>query len=440
MKIRNSISVVFLSIAFCIATVQAQSNSDKLLPDMQKEILKSIRKLHFDRKDPVKRSQLLKSVNLQRLDSVTNQQTDPISGELTVEKYEYIYNETLTEKVKTYVFDSTKMQWDSSRIEFLFYNQEKLITIDSICVWDTLNMQWKTNEKFVYSYANGNNTETLDYLWDNDLSQWNNNKKYLYSYNEADQILEETDMHWSDSLWVNDNFTQYDYSSDSLLNTATHFSWNDSLWLNTQRDTYSYNQDKFPEMLKMDVWNAQDSTWTDNVKINFSYDEHQNFSSFTAYYFYFIWLEVSKGNYTYDDNYTRDQLVLPPMQEDIVFSIRHMLLDTKMYYYNLQTQQWKDLVILNYYYSEHEYDKVNESISKDIRIYPNPFKDIFYVNNTHSGELLMIYIYNLDGKLLYCKTLNKGQVSITIPAIPSGMYIYQIISPSANFRGKIIKL
>ena len=247
-------------------------------------------------------------------------------------------------------------------------------------------------------------------------------------------------MHWSDSLWVNDNFTQYDYSSDSLLNTATHFSWNDSLWLTTQRDTYSYNQDKFPEMLKMDVWNAQDSTWTDNVKINFSYDEHQNFSSFTAYYFYFIWLEVSKGNYTYDDNYTRDQLVLPPMQEDIVFSIRHMLLDTKMYYYNLQTQQWKDLVILNYYYSEHEYDKVNESISKDIRIYPNPFKDIFYVNNTHSGELLMIYIYNLDGKLLYCKTLNKGQVSITIPAIPSGMYIYQIISPSANFRGKIIKL
>ena len=434
---KRNVIILLLSLFFCVA-VQAQSQSSDI-PAMQKEILTSLRKLRLDWNNPSGKSRLLKSVNLQRLDSIIDQEHDPFSGELSLTKYEYIYNKTLAEVAKSTIYDSTAMQWDSSRIEYLYYNPEGLLALDSICIWDTTAAQWETYEKTVYSYSGGNNTETITLDWDSNSSQWENSMRHIYTYNENNQIVEAKDMFWMDSLWMDSNLAQYTYSSDSLLSEVIHLSKNDTVWENTQRDTYTYNADKLPEMLKMDTWDPATSAWKDYVKVELNYDEYYNLSSFVAYYFYYIWLEVSKGNYSYDNNYTKEQLVLPPIQEDVLFAIRHMLLNAEMYVKNAQ-QQWEEFISSSYFYSEHEYDGVAKIPSKDQFIYPNPFKDILFIKGAHPAEPLTIRIYNSEGQLVFLKIVEEGQIRLNVPTLPSGIYLYRIDAPSANFRGKLIKL
>jgi hypothetical protein len=68
-----------------------------------------------------------------------------------------------------------------------------------------------------------------------------------------------------------------------------------------------------------------------------------------------------------------------------------------------------------------------------LNVYPNPCRDILYINGVNYGET--INIYNIHGQLLISQTLNTPTASIHIPHLAPGVYIIK----QQNKTAKIIK-
>ena len=72
----------------------------------------------------------------------------------------------------------------------------------------------------------------------------------------------------------------------------------------------------------------------------------------------------------------------------------------------------------------------NSTIDKNISVYPNPTKDILYINLPHLHSLETISIYNALGQLVFSKPIsNEPHQSICTRELKKGIYIIKC-SPS----------
>jgi len=80
---------------------------------------------------------------------------------------------------------------------------------------------------------------------------------------------------------------------------------------------------------------------------------------------------------------------------------------------------------------------VDNHESAEIKMYPNPTKDVLYIENVRNKSL--ISIYSLEGRLL--KQVNKDQAKIDLPVsdLSSGMYLLIIRSDNTETHVKFIK-
>ena len=69
-------------------------------------------------------------------------------------------------------------------------------------------------------------------------------------------------------------------------------------------------------------------------------------------------------------------------------------------------------------------------------LYPNPTKDVLYINTKLGIKIEKIQLYSITGKLLFN---NKNNKEVSLRHFPKGIYILNIISDNNNFTKKIIK-
>lgn len=75
-----------------------------------------------------------------------------------------------------------------------------------------------------------------------------------------------------------------------------------------------------------------------------------------------------------------------------------------------------------------------EQLVKEINLYPNPIKDILYIQSAYPVK--EIKVYNMQGKLL--KTVsNVAEISLSF--LPKGMYLVQVRTEEGLFNEKVLK-
>lgn len=80
----------------------------------------------------------------------------------------------------------------------------------------------------------------------------------------------------------------------------------------------------------------------------------------------------------------------------------------------------------------------DEVIAKELKIYPNPAKDIFYLYRDGNGSALL-RVYNITGKLcLEKKIAGTGIKEIEIGHLPEGVYLVQVRSSGGNAVQKLV--
>ncbi len=79
---------------------------------------------------------------------------------------------------------------------------------------------------------------------------------------------------------------------------------------------------------------------------------------------------------------------------------------------------------------------VNEENLQKITIYPNPAKDVVYIN-TPDDKIDKINVCDLDGTVLYRFSDVK---SINISRLPAGVYLIKVVTPNKTWFNRLIKL
>jgi hypothetical protein len=76
----------------------------------------------------------------------------------------------------------------------------------------------------------------------------------------------------------------------------------------------------------------------------------------------------------------------------------------------------------------------SQSLTK-VKIYPNPAKDLVYLENAKGANLL---IYNLKGQLVLQKKLNNQQISVSLKGLNSGVYILTLKNDDKTINRKLV--
>ncbi len=87
------------------------------------------------------------------------------------------------------------------------------------------------------------------------------------------------------------------------------------------------------------------------------------------------------------------------------------------------------------YTAENSVDEV--TASSEIQVYPNPANNILHISS--DGQLISAEVYNQTGKLLLKEKMLKGEHTIDISGLQSGMYFVKIQSSDVNKMLKILK-
>jgi hypothetical protein len=73
----------------------------------------------------------------------------------------------------------------------------------------------------------------------------------------------------------------------------------------------------------------------------------------------------------------------------------------------------------------------------DVKIYPNPVKDVLQIRNTTEIQIDKVEIYNMLGKRI--KVIQKPQKSINVSQLSKGIYLLYIISENGKTTKRIMK-
>jgi hypothetical protein len=135
-------------------------------------------------------------------------------------------------------------------------------------------------------------------------------------------------------------------------------------------------------------WNDTDSSWIENYKREYSYDNEEN------------------------------------MTQHVVYNFEET------------TEQWIINWQRDYYYNEHNISQ--QVITNDISVFPNPFSKYFYIILKGNPSKIDFMLFNISGIKLLSKEISNSE-RINMEEFNQGVYIYNIHFDDRRQSGKLIK-
>lgn len=91
----------------------------------------------------------------------------------------------------------------------------------------------------------------------------------------------------------------------------------------------------------------------------------------------------------------------------------------------------------------YEYDpatSIGESLSEEVRIYPNPSTGQIHVALSHVPQALQLHVLDLKGVLWKSMTVDAPEIQLDLHALPKGVYVLTFYTEDRQFSKKIVLL
>ena len=84
---------------------------------------------------------------------------------------------------------------------------------------------------------------------------------------------------------------------------------------------------------------------------------------------------------------------------------------------------------------------VAKSVKKELfKIYPNPTKEVLYLETLDEKEIRTVQIFDITGRLMIQKTLaNQVKIKINVGELSVGLYMVKVVSDSGHYSAKFFK-
>ncbi len=366
-------------------------------------------------------------------------------------------------------YDTESENWvDYSRSDYLF-NASGQNTSATESYFNPESGNYVPDEKWSYSYTGSNMVEMLISSWDSSISQWEFVYKSNFTYNPDGTIASELESLWDGSSWQPMGKTENTYDAGGNLITELFYYWyedtsewvvsgktdniynaNGSIllttnyfwdpgtsdWIGTYREEYTYNSNWQLLVINYLTWESAGSQWINDYRDEFTYDEFQNISRVTGtQWMEGIWYLEYKNEFTYNNNFSFNDLVLPYDFTNETGLFNHMITQVSEFEYDGSVFVEIDRSIV--YYSEVNITGITTIAAGNARIFPQPASDLITFSWDSRLPFLDLTVYDINGRKVMAQTVGN-KVPVQADQLAPGLYFYRLTGNNqTEYTGKL---
>src|SRR5690554_3314471 len=358
-----------------------------------------------------KNKHTLKSTNSSkpRLDSTIEYRLDTNTNKLIPN-----HKQILTYNENNFLNGIIDWELDTSTNEFYSVYKQEMVNDANGNVLTYISSDWDDTNKEFYVINSGELTYNSNNKISKEVTYIWNTKRYKYEYiYDADKMIE-TKYKWKeyDSTWTLQDKREFIYSAHENITSIIYYNWNkdEAKWILVNKETYV--NDEYGNRIQY---------------IHLRLDNTNQLK------------EVHKIEYTYDNSYSFDDLILPQTNEKEIESLfTHRLTDLTIFIKD-SLGDWVEDSQSKYYYSGLTETSISDNQPKNISVHPNPTSQHILItlphNNISTGHFKL---FDNRGSLLISKQISNNE-KINTENLTKGIYIYTIHIDGKTKSGKIIK-
>ena len=349
---------------------------------------------------------------------------------------------------------------------YTYDNQNRVIEEENYFLNEE-NGEWVKNDKFVSTYEDDLLKVKIQYNDYDNTGEWIESTKYEYNYGQNDVLQEELTYYYYDGEWLASSKENYIYDNNGNL-TEKQSSTNPDSWLVNLKVEYTYENGNmvneshksiesditteieafvFEYNEKNQVTNRKHYTLINDAltlqeEVSRVFDANGNIDSETTQEYSEESLQMENTtliNYSYNMDYTRDQLLVPDDSEDDFGNENFNNMPIAMTMKIWVIVNWMDGASGKLFYSPRTITlNVKDIKNSNINVYPNPTIDVLSISLENTTNSANIKIFDVFGKEVISQNLmNSNQINVK--SLITGTYIYIINENGVSYSGKIIK-
>ncbi len=308
--------------------------------------------------------------------------------------------------------------------------------------WDYSTNRWADTGFFKKYNEAGVLTSIFSKYWSYDASMFHGGFKKVYTLNENDSVA------WylyyafeDDDGWVLKHRVVYYYDGDLLRQEIKEIINDDGDWQNAARYIYSYDNDGIKTVELYQEW--ADNDW-ESVGRSLFYYENGNLSKEVMQGLESSWVDNLRWFYSYDENNNliekrselrKDELWVDDLKYTYAYDDNQNLIETGFYKKDMSNTEWKKNKKVVYYWSQItlnvDYNKQNR-----VTLFPNPAGDYFYIKGSNRPEAGKVLIYDMKGRLV--RKYNRLNRRFDVAGLMPGKYIVAIYDRDTKTGNKIL--
>ena len=355
------------------------------------------------------------------------------------------------------VLDTSNSSWVNQSRYMNTFDASNRTTEVIYQTWDTGLGDWVNNTNTDYSFdGTGYATGYLEYSWNTGSSAWVNLKRATYTNNGVGSPTVKLYETWDagSSSWKNLEQEMYQYSAENRVTQYIDQQWEPIglTWVNYSKQTYNYFSNGYPHETTGYTWNPltlafMDVSYNENDSLGYQLSFYSKSVDGTTYQY--------TGGYKYIYTYTsfhRTDNTLEQLMDPITFDWYDYSKRTDTYdadqnltieldqNYDSSTHSWT-----NTFKQEHFYSYTSGIVEKhgmtEYCYFANPLDAgrSIVCPNLKEGRNYVITLYNLQGQIVYNKSVHSDE-SVSFPHnLATGMYMMQLLEDGKMVAsGKVI--
>jgi len=362
-------------------------------------------------------------------------------------KIEYTWDAKKIVSNTVYTWNNIQNDWQSYTKYVYTYNSQGNILLYISYDWYSGSSGWMQSIKTEYSYDNeGNNTLTTSNIWNGGAEYY---VKTENAYDDAGRkTLETVSYRPPDSdIWILFSTTEKSYDGDGNLLSEIRFE-SASGFLSgsgTYKNEYSYSPGANLISTLIYSWDGNINDWVLVRKEENSYDDSGNIILAETSDWKSAaneWIVISRKEYEFDINGNEIlsiNYLWNSEPHEMIFSARFATkydpngnITSKAYYDQLPgSSDWR--IRNKTFYAYKQSLIINNG--QVIRVFPNPFRDMVYVEIPGDTELYSVELFDTGGN----KIISSRARIIDLSFLSGGMYFLRIIDGNGN-KTKTLKL
>lgn len=307
-------------------------------------------------------------------------------------------------------------------------------------------LEWENWRHFVYKYDSlGDKKEWHTWCWDCANECWINEFQHYYTYDSTHRCINELIMTWDrgNLVWVKKEFFSFEYDGNNRIILQTKQTPYGEEWINNEREAYVYDEAGRTTSKSSAYWNLDYQEWINTFWEVWDFDAYGNMLENTFYNWDAKkndWTGVYRTLNSFDENGNGD-------------TSRHEMFDNKKGWYpfpnflSITYNQKQDTigefhtskVSVHYHLYQIDSTPVASIAIPKLNCFPNPVKELLFVNTEDNMQIERYQLWNAQGQLLMDKQLGQNRIAIPMKQLPKGLYLLRCQTAKGTLVQTIIK-